>query len=147
MVERPLTGRVHDFHQLDLHFLHASRSWRMNKREIFADPGSSGLFEYVCILMLFHVELRYIPKPHTLVTLESSSVSELVLDVSDAFKSVSESDIEVLASERRNIYRQSKDYLPNRVPKELASISEQTLIPIYLDGLPRPPRKCRIITS
>lgn len=54
MGERRLTARLDDFHQLDLHFLSASHAWRMNKREIFAEAGSSGSFEYDYHCFLFH---------------------------------------------------------------------------------------------
>ena len=49
--------------------------------------------------------------------------------------------------DRRAIYRESKQSSPQRVPKELAAINEQSAIPVYMDGLPRPPRKCRIVSS
>lgn len=77
----------------------------------------------------------------------SNNVADSVLDVNDVYLSVSVAEVAVLADDRRNAYRKSIECSPSKVPKELASISEQTQIPIYMDSLPRPPRKCRIITS
>jgi len=44
---RKLLDKLPDHHDLDVHFLHASRAWRQNKKEVFGEAGSSGSFEYV----------------------------------------------------------------------------------------------------
>ena len=44
MARRPL-DKIHEHHALEMHFLHASRAWRQNKREVFSEAGSSGSFE------------------------------------------------------------------------------------------------------
>lgn len=82
---------------------------------------------------------------HTLHDLPSTA-DDPILRMNDAFLPVSQEDVTVLVNERRNVFRKSKETLVTKVPKELASISEQTQIPIYMDNLPRPPRKCRLIT-
>ena len=70
-----------------------------------------------------------------------------VLDVSGIDRRASKQDLQRFAIDRRALYRKSKEAAPEKIPKELASIIEQTLIPVYMDGTPRPPRKCRIISS
>ncbi len=70
-----------------------------------------------------------------------------ILDVGGIEKRISQDDWTKLAIDRRQLYRRAKDATPEKIPKELARIIEQTLIPVYMDGTQRPPRKCRIITS
>jgi len=70
-----------------------------------------------------------------------------VLDPFSYTHIASGSDMKTWSLDRRSLYQKSKEATPEKIPKELASIIEQTLIPVYMDGTSRPPRKCRIISS
>lgn len=101
----------------------------------------------ITIVFCFIALFRYVHVGRAPATTDQGASANIRLDVNDIFKSVSERDVAVLVNERRNLYREARLYTPNKVPKELAAINEQTQIPIYMDNLPRPPRKCRIISS
>ena len=70
-----------------------------------------------------------------------------VLDVKDIERKVNEIDWSKYQVDRRRLYKSAKETAPEKIPKELARIIEQTLIPVYMDGTQRPPRKCRLISS
>jgi hypothetical protein len=55
LMARKLLDKLPDHHELDLHFLHASRAWRQNKKEVFGQAGSSGSFEYVDIQRVYSI--------------------------------------------------------------------------------------------
>ena len=145
---RRMVGTLDDVHELDIHFMHASRAWRKNKSEVFGREGSSGSFKYVeTHLFIITPTYRYI------VNIEKNTDSNTNLSAFPSFSTdllstqASERDILKYSIDRRSLYRESKQLSPGKLPKELASICEQTLIPVYMDGLPRPPRKCRITSS
>jgi hypothetical protein len=70
-----------------------------------------------------------------------------ILDPLSYQQPASNEALQKYAIDRRLLYKKSKESAPDKIPKELASIIEQTLIPVYMDGTSRPPRKCRIISS
>lgn len=122
-----------DDHLIDIHF-HASRlAWMENKREIQRSEGCGGLVEYAWS-SLSHSEglsadvLRYVAAFNT-----DSLVATPTSDRLRAFDTLRNSILLLSQSEKRS-----------KVPKELSAITEQTHIPVYIDGFSRPTRKCRM---
>ena len=70
-----------------------------------------------------------------------------VLDTTDIERRVIPGEITKYSIDRMRLYKKAKETAPEKIPKELARIIEQTLIPVYMDGTQRPPRKCRLISS
>ena len=70
-----------------------------------------------------------------------------VLDATDIERKVTVDDWSKYSIDRMRLYKKAKESTPEKIPKELARIIEQTLIPVYMDGTQRPPRKCRLISS
>jgi hypothetical protein len=68
------------------------------------------------------------------------------LCVSQAALPIDVTVIRNVSVDRYEMYKLSRQHQA-KVPKELARLSEQTSIPIYTDGLPRPLRRCRINIS
>jgi hypothetical protein len=114
----------------DVYFSLSSIAWRRNKTEIFATPGSSGIFEY---------------KPFDRYQSPGAPFDIPGIDFIRSKNQVSMKYYGDLIQSRIQYYRDSKSREISKVPKELASIREQSLIPVYMDQ--PPPRKCRIISS
>jgi hypothetical protein len=70
-----------------------------------------------------------------------------ILRVSGVSSSVNERAWSECVIDRQRLYKKAKEAVPEKIPKELARIIEQTLIPVYMDGTQRPARKCRLISS
>jgi hypothetical protein len=116
---------------VDLHFCLASRIWRFNKEEIFETAGSSGAFYYNNA------------QSDNEDLLSSCEFVELHVDGCSANMSLGTRFY--IPASRFDVLNRSKGAFAVRMPKELASIREQSMIPIYMDGLPA--RKCRIVTT
>lgn len=115
----------------DVYFAAASTAWRRNKVEVFGSAGSSGIFEY--------------RPPSNCSTPQSGMGETPALHLVFSGAEVDSTKYGASNDSRLQYYRDSKSRQASKIPKELASIREQSLIPVYMDQLP--PRKCRIISS
>ncbi len=70
-----------------------------------------------------------------------------ILNVTGINQRVGETGWSKYSIDRQRLYKTAKEAVPEKIPKELARIIEQTLIPVYMEGTQRPPRKCRLISS
>jgi hypothetical protein len=70
-----------------------------------------------------------------------------VLKVTDINRKAASDVWASYAIDRMRMFKRAQEAGPEKIPKELARIIEQTLIPVYMDGAQRPPRKCRLISS
>jgi hypothetical protein len=125
---RPSLSHYPDQSKTDIHFYISSLAWRRNKIELFERAGSDGFFEYSAHSNEFSFQ-------SVILGQEFPSPEDFCAPL--PFFSSVRSRID----ETRNRTTRQQ----HRVPKELASIQEQSNIPIYLEQ--RPLRKCRIITS
>ena len=100
-----------------------------------------------CALSCDYWFIRYVGMMQKNQSMDTAFDPASILDPLSFRKRSPDGAMQKFAIDRRNLYKKSKETAPDKIPKELASIIEQTLIPVYMDGASRPPRKCRIISS
>ena len=139
-VKKMLRPQFHlpDDHIMDFHFRIAQIEWMRNKEEIFTEPGTGGSFEYSSGVKMNNLSFHDNPDISQIFRVAET------LNVQSFLLAASHIHLSVRVGLVRGIHGVKQDRKTLKMRKELASISEQTNIPIYLDGLKRPPRKCRI---
>ena len=136
---------VDPWNMADMFFHSSATRWMGNKNEVFDGMGSSGSFEYsnthgASCAPMKSSDLGISGSVHPTQAQQPRFSHALRNHIASA-------DVVMSLVGRRSIYLSSKSRPAEKTSKELSSIREQTIIPIYMDGFSRPPRKCRIISS
>jgi len=121
---------------MDFHFFMANTAWMANKHQIGKRAGNGGCFRYPNGWAPIREE-NTIKKFAYLLIFDAQNLTMIpASNHAEELRSLRTTHQQIIISEPNKFRR--------KTPKELSSISEQTNIPVYMDGLARPPRKCRV---
>lgn len=121
---------------MDFHFFMSNAAWMTNKHQIAKRMGNGGCFGYLNGGDPFREE-NSIKKFAYLQIFDAQNLTRI-----PASNHVEE--LRALRIMHQLLITSEPSEFRRKTPKELSSISEQTNIPVYMDGLARPPRKCRV---